>query len=420
MHKGVSWIIENSNGCLKSIDLYNLYDRYCEQFGETYIETFKKYCRVAAKHLIPPSTSQDKEQKFLKNISESEDDLSVEMISYKLQTKEELLDFAKVDRNKWEVDKFIVSRWGNSQIPHYQLKCWLKRKENVSFDDIKDIFKNLTHKKLDKPIKNQQNKIIYKRSYLAEIGLADFHFGLKARIEETGEDKYDLDTSEKLLNECVDYFVSKLKNKNIEQIVVPIIGDFFNCDFKNATTKGTPMDEDTTYKETFQRAQELAISLTYKLKSVAKIKWVICEGNHDQYKSFYFSEFLRAWFRNDLEVEVDNTLLKRKYHKWKNNLFMYTHGDTEKFDMLPLRLAQSRKQDFAECEHYYIGVGHLHHKSNGIVRTSIDNNGIEVNILPSLVSTSKWESNKWYQHIKECICNLYDECGKQESWFYHP
>lgn len=417
MHKGVSWIIENSEGCYTSTDLYSLYNKYCNKFGETYIETFKRYCRLAAKFLVPLAENNEKD--YVKNITESENNLSVEIISYDLQTKEELLEFAKVDKNKWEVDKFIVSRWGSHKIPQYQIKCWLKRKKNISIEEIKEIFDSLEHKNLIKTSENQ-SRTLYKDSYLAEIGLADFHFGLKARLEETGQDKYDLKTAEKLINDCIDYFVYKLKNKNISQIIIPIIGDFFNCDFNNSTTKGTPVDEDTTYKETFQRAQELVISLTYKLKSVAKIKWVICEGNHDQYKSFYFTEFLKAWFRNDPDVEVDNSFLKRKYYKWNNNLFMYTHGDTEKFDMLPLRLVQSRKKDFAECDHCYIGVGHLHHKSNGIVRTSIDNNGIEVNIIPSLVSSSKWESNKWYQHIKECICNLYNKSGKQESWFYHP
>lgn len=424
MHKGIIWIIENSENKKTAIELYTLYNKYREEFGDVSKESFKRYCREAAKSLyeeiIEPVT---KEKTYIKSKIESKENLSLEVLSYDLRTKEELLNFAQIDMDIWEVDKYVISRWGNPKTPQYQLKCWLKRKTHLEKKDYQEIFENI----LKVREKKENPKIVYRYRELkqpertiAEIGLADFHFGLQARKEETGGDSYNLKIAANLLLKCVDYFIQKLEGLGIDEIILPALGDFFNCDFNSATTKGTPQDEDSTFKDTFQKAQELAIEITEKLKEVAPVRWIICEGNHDQYKSFYFTEFLRAWYRGDKRVVVDNSFKKRKFYRWKNNLFMYTHGDTEKIDMLPLRMAQAKKNDFADCDFYYIGVGHLHHKSNGIVRTSIDNNGIEVNILPSLVSSSKWESNKWYQHIKECICNIYSVNGKIESWYYHP
>lgn len=424
MHRGITWIIENSENKKSAIELYTLYKKYTQEFGDVSEDTFKRYCRDAAKCLYGEFTKTTTGEKtFVKSKIESKENLSLEVLSYDLQTKEELLDFAKIDMNIWEVDKYVISRWGNAHYPQYQLKCWLKRKTTLDRKDYKEIFENIV--KIRE--KKEETKVIYRyrepkdaERKIAEIGLADFHFGLKARMEETGQDEYNLEIASNLMIKCVNYFIEKLKGYSIDEIVLPALGDFFNCDFNNSTTKGTPQDEDSTFKDTFQKAQELAIDITERCKEIAPVKWIICEGNHDQNKSFYFTEFLRAWFRNDKRVIVDNTLQKRKFYRWKNNLFMYTHGDTEKFDMLPLRMAQARKKDFAECDFYYIGTGHLHHKSNGIVRTSIDSNGIEVNILPSLVAASKWESNRWYQHVKECVCNIYSINGKQESWYYHP
>ena len=425
MHRGITWIIDNSDNKKTAIELYQLYTNYVEEFGDVSLETFKRYCRDAARCLFGQVEEENGEQEstYIKNKAESQDNLSLEVHSYDLQTKEELLKFANVNMDIWEIERHVISRWGNPQNPQYQLKCWLKRKTHLDVEDYKKIFKNIV-----KTREREENpKVVYRYSgpkspehKIAEIGLADFHFGMQARKEETGQDEYNLRVAENILLQCIEYYIEKLKGHFIDEIIFPVVGDFFNCDFNNSTTKGTPQDEDSTYKDTFQKAQELVIRITERCKEVAPVTWIICEGNHDQYKSFYFSEFLKAWYRNDKRVVVNNSFQKRKFHKWKNNLFMYTHGDTEKFDMLPLRMAQSKKKDFAECDFYYIGIGHLHHKSNGIVRTSIDSNGIEVNILPSLVSASKWESNKWYQHIKECICNLYTTNGKVESWFYHP
>ena len=425
MHRGITWLLEHSDNYKTAIELYSLYPRYTLEFGVVNLETFKRYCRKAAKYLEhtdlaekEDEVEEPREGTFIRNQVESQDNLSLEIVSYQLRTKEELLNFANIDMNIWEVDKYVISRWGNAKSPQYQLKCWLKRKTHLNREDYKEIFaeivknKNIVTPPYTVHKKNENNMV--------EIGLADFHFGMKARKEETGQDSYDLDIARDLMIKCVDYYVSKLKGVPVERIILPVVGDFFNCDFNYSTTKGTLQDEVTTYKETFQKAQEIAINISEKFKEIAPIEWIICEGNHDQHKSFYFTEFLNAWFRNDSNIIVNNSQEKRKYHRWKNNLFMYTHGDTEKFDMLPLRMAQSRKKDFAECDFYYIGVGHLHHKSNGIVRTSIDSNGIEVNILPSLVSSSRWESNKWYQHIKECVCNIYTTNGKEETWFYHP
>ena len=421
MHRGITWIIENSEQYNSSVELYSLYSKYTQEFGDVSIETFKRYCRDAAKLIYNNVDSEEKT--YIKNKSETQNDISLDIVSYDLQTKEQLLEFANIDLDIWDVDKYVISRWGNPEQPQYQLKCWLKRKKHINIEDFSKIIDNLINsKQIQKVCYNdiQVNSKISAENYMAEIGLADFHFGLQARKEETGQDSYNIEIATNLMMESVDYYINRLKGRCVDAILLPVIGDFFNSDFNNSTTKGTPQDEATTYKETFQKAQELAIIITEKFKKIAPTKWIICEGNHDQYKSFYFNEFLRAWFKDDSRVIVDNSLTKRKFHVWKNNLFMYTHGDTEKFDMLPLRMAQSKKKEFAECDFYYIGVGHLHHKSNGIVRTSIDNNGIEVNVLPSLVSSSKWESNKWYQHIKECVCNIYSTNGKEETLFYHP
>lgn len=421
----VEWLIKNGGNFKSSVDLYKLYDSYVAEYGYVAQSTFKRYCREAAQCIfddLANISEKEQESTVLNRKTESKNNIALEMLTYDSQSPEELLKFANIDTNVWEIDKTVTSRWGNSTKPQYQLKCWLKRKRNLNLTDFSDIIDNLINSKniipsrvtSDRPTKRSND------TKLVEIGLADFHFGMKARVEETGKDIYDLATAEDLLVKCCNFFVEKIKDQNVDAILLPVLGDFFNCDYNNATTAGTPQDEDTTYKETFQRAQELAIYITNKFKKIAPVKWIICEGNHDKHKSFYFNEFLRAWFKDDENVTVDNSLIKKKFHMWKNNLFMYTHGDTEKLAELPLSLAQAKKEQFAKCDFYYIGVGHLHHKTNGIIRTSIDSNGMEVNILPSLVSSSKWEANKGYNHIKECVCNLYTKNGKEQTIYYHP
>jgi hypothetical protein len=357
---------------------------------------------------------KEKHFKFLKE--ETENGLNLVSTSYEIRTVEDLLEYSSTDLNDFEIVKKVVNSWGSPENPCYQVKVWLRKKtpEQVNVKQLVKAFEEEVSKyaiDYSKIIKGTLNKKKKKDSCLYEISLQDVHFGQLSWAKETGHDNYDIVIAEKLMLDAVDYFIEQAKFFSIDEILFPVGSDFFNVNSSlNTTVAGTSQDEDCRWQKSFYHGCMLLVKCIDKLLKITnRISVPIVYGNHDHERTYYAGSYLSAWYRNHNKISIDNNPRIRKYIKYHKNLIGLTHGHELKLDRLPLLMATEAKDIWGDTLFREWHIGHLHHKNTKVYNVDIEENGVRVKIIPSLVAVDAWHSLKGYNALRECQSFLWDK-----------
>ena len=217
-----------------------------------------------------------------------------------------------------------------------------------------------------------------------EISLPDIHYG-----KYTGQ---TLDQAEEEYMNTVKDLLSKAEGLNIERILLPIGNDGMNSEgYSRATTKGTPQQDSAEWQETFVGYCNLMVRAINYLAKSAPVDVVIVQGNHDYERMFYAGEYLRAFFKNDDRVDIDNNFDSRKYYKYGVNLIMFTHGDKEKPAEMPLIMATEQPMLFAQTKFREVHCGHKHKEQVNEYR------GVKVRFIPSICGNDSWHKMMGYE-----------------------
>jgi hypothetical protein len=252
-----------------------------------------------------------------------------------------------------------------------------------------------------RPIKKTENML--------EVILADFHYGALAWHEETGHD-YDIKIAATNLKRVVGYLLTRASCMKYEQVLLPIVGDYFNSDhLLNTTTKGTFQDEDTRWEKTFNRGRQLAVELVDMVAELAPVKVVMLRGNHDDQRSYYLGDSLSCWYHNSKRVQIDNLAYPRKYVNWGRVLLGFAHGDKEKKYTFPMLMAEEAKQFWAQTEYREWHIGHIHQKRVEM----FEEGGVPVKSYRALTQKSAWTVDSGYMSQAAAEVNMW---SKSEGW----
>lgn len=379
--------------------VYNMYSDFVNHTNSSCSESsYKKLVnKIRNEQNIPPYIDKQANEKSNEEITDSIYTALIE--STTLKTPEDLIDYLKIDLNKWELSKFIRNTWGSSSNPSFQLKGEFKKIkiENNKFE-ILSIIKDAVEQYKPKKVENK-TKII-KSDNMLEIDIVDHHFGQKSIESETGEES-NIELSRIEYLRAVEYMINSSTVYNPSKIVLIIGSDFFNTDtIQNTTTAGTFQSEDSVWKETFRLGLETCIDAIELCRSICNVEVKIIQGNHDFTRSFYLGCAIKQRYLNDASVVVDNSDAFRKYMRWGSSLICFTHGDKEVKGKLPLIISRECQRDFAECKFIEVHQGHLHSEKEALVLASEDCT-IKTRILSSLAARDDWHSQKGYSHIRE-------------------
>ena len=219
---------------------------------------------------------------------------------------------------------------------------------------------------------------------LYEISLPDIHYGKLS--EESLED------CESLFMSTVKTLVRKAEGLDIERFLLPIGNDGMNSEgMRQSTTRGTPQHDNAGWKETFRGYWKLIVKAVDYLKRTAPVDIVVVSGNHDYERMFYAGDVLSGWYRNDEYVTVNNSHSSRKYYEYGKNMIMFTHGDNEKPNDMPLIMATEQPEMFARTEHREAHCGHFHKEMVNEYR------GIKVRFIPSICPADEWHKRMGYE-----------------------
>jgi predicted phosphodiesterase len=356
---------------------------------------------------------------------QDEDHATAESKSDNVRTLEDLLKVCDVDLDYWEVERHIINKWEvaaktesydntgrkiqkMNHSPLFQVKAWLKKREVKNAEEVVDYFQQALSKIIPKPKPRSHNG---KKMY--EISIPDLHLAKMAWAKETGQ-PWDIKIAPQCFRDAFYHLVDQVDLNEIDTLLVPIGNDFFNSEgLSGETTAGTRQDDDSRWQKSYSVGCNLITSIVDDISDRVNVKIVIVQGNHDHERDYYFGEFLKAWYRFNEAVEIDNSPTTRKYVEFGQNLILFTHGNEEKQTELPLLMA-TEHSSFSKCKYRTAHLGHFHQYQ---VK---ENKGVTVKILPSLCATDAWHSKKGYTGNRRAAMGfLYDYGHGEIANFYY-
>jgi len=233
---------------------------------------------------------------------------------------------------------------------------------------------------------------------LVEISLPDLHIG-----------KFSPDKQKEEAMHCLNTLLSRLPaSAKIDRFLLPIGNDLLNSDSNYTTTKGTPQFDVVEYQESFRKAWQLMVDIVNTLAEIAPVDVVVVPGNHDEARAFYVGEVVSAFFENDPNVTVDNSLHPRKYYRYGATFIGFAHGEKEKPADLTTIMAREDKYNYAYSEYTEWHLGHIH-KEMTLLKVVDDIQSTKIRFLPSICDEDTWHKAMGYNSVRDSHANVYSK-----------
>ena len=187
-------------------------------------------------------------------------------------------------------------------------------------------------------------------------------------------------------------------------VIVAIGGDGLHIDNQQkTTTRGTVQDCDGVATEIAASYVRLCIEYVNMIRQFAPVEVYVVAGNHDYYTSAILREAMRAWFRNEHSVTVDEEVAVRRTFLYGKSLITLMHGDNGSTKDFPAIIAGESAELWGKSEQRFIFTGHLHTE-----RELPTFGNITVYRMPSLAGTDDWHWQKGYKSRKALIGYILD------------
>lgn len=343
---------------------------------------------------------RENSDKGKKTVEQNGSDKSYEYKGEKsIQSLEEAIEFFEIDLSKWEVTRFVCNSWDVvskdfGKRTNYQVKVWLSPIKSDLEELKKELLEAIPQVEL-KLVKTPTNG-----SLMVEPCIFDHHFGKVGLDLEDQVNNWSLQTATQSYHKAINHFVDEVKGNSIQEIVLPIGNDYFNIDTSQyTTTKGTPQLSSMIWQKMYLQGCKTKVIGIQALVQIAPVSVYVVPGNHDWMLSFTLGEYLKAAFKDNPHVTIDNTPEQRKYHAFGNVLSGYTHGDKIKPSNLHHTMSVDVPQLFGRAKFRHLKVGHLHKESEKKVITKTVNDefaGVNIFWCPSLCPTDVWHYQNLY------------------------
>lgn len=235
----------------------------------------------------------------------------------------------------------------------------------------------------------------------------DPHFGMYAWSGETGQD-YDIEIAFERHRTAVEYLCDN--SPDTDQGVLYVMGDTFHADDDKSRTpmSGNILDTDSRYQKVYEVTTRCAIVMIERLRRKhKKLTVVVLIGNHDPRSAIAFAEHLRAYYRDQDDVEIPTAQMYH-YFLFGQTLLGAHHGHGAKPDDLALIMAHDAPQQWAMSTKRYFHVGHFHHASK-INLKAVTNVIVETH--RTLAPNDAWHHMKGYRADSAMQCITYGKAS---------
>lgn len=199
---------------------------------------------------------------------------------------------------------------------------------------------------------------------LAVYPVSDFHVGMLAWGQETGDADYDLSISEALLKNASTRLIASCPP--CEQALIAFAGDFTHYDSYESVTPAhrNLLDADGRYPKMLRVAVRMIRHfIAAALARHQNVHVIFERGNHDPSTAAAITIFLEALYENEPRVTIDTSPMAYHYFEWGSVLIGTHHGDKAKPEKLPGIMAHDRAEAWGRTKHRLWLTGHRHNES---------------------------------------------------------
>lgn len=292
-------------------------------------------------------------------------------------------------------DGTVKAQWVKSDISkHAQLEAVLERVE-ASANSVKPL----------PPVKQPKES---DDDLLTIYPLGDPHIGMYAWAQEAGED-FDCDIARQDLVNAMSYLVSAAPNS--KQCIILNVGDFFHADDPTNTTpqNKNPLDVDGRWPRVLEMGFFVLVDLvTLALKKHEHVSVRSTPGNHDPKSTIPLTLYLRAWFKDEPRVTVEDSTRVHQYDRFGKCLFGFTHGDKmKKVTELGALMAVDCSDWWSGSKFRYWFHGHFHS------RRLVEALGCLVEGFRNLAPNDAWHQGEGYRSGRDmCAITFHKEHGE--------
>lgn len=242
---------------------------------------------------------------------------------------------------------------------------------------------------------------------MLEWPIADLHLGMLSWAQETGAD-YDYKIARSLMTSAASKIFSSFGT--VEEAVIVFLGDNQHADNRqNRTEKsGHILDVDSRYPKTATVIYEIGMTAVDMALQIAKtVRVVVVPGNHDPMSAIHFYMILAAHYRNEPRVIIDTTPRKHKFYRWGSNYFMASHNDTGSKRLASYMMNHVIRNNLTGIERMYVRAGHLHKRGRTVPPGLIEEDGVIVELYPTIAPSDAWSAEQAYSNIRATTANLW-------------
>lgn len=245
------------------------------------------------------------------------------------------------------------------------------------------------------------------KKLLSLYTLTDFHLGMYAWEDETGDNWNEKIAEETLLNA-----INDMCNRapDSETAILNIQGDFLHWDGLLALTPSSRhvLDADTRYGKLVDLALDvLDWAITRLLQKHKKVKVIIAEGNHDEAGSIWLRKHIKKMWKKNTRVQVDDTEFPFYAHQHGSIMLAFHHGHKMKNKDLPALFSSEPRYRtmWGSSSICYIHTGHYHHAEQDISEMG----GAIVERHPTLAARDSYAARHGYVSWRAARVITYDE-----------
>ena len=242
---------------------------------------------------------------------------------------------------------------------------WVKTREGIdpkkTYDDLVKMFAAFEPAAKPRPApagKFEDQLVVYP--------FADPHFGLYVWGREASEN-WDLQKAVSVMLSTFARVVARTPRTNKAILIVG--GDTMHADNNSNKTPvaGNPLQVDGRYPKVLATAAETLAKIVNMLLGTHKsVEVIVLPGNHDEHSAHALALVLRAWFRNEKRVKVDDDPSLYRFREFGKVMIGTTHGHAAKPADMPQIMAAREAAIWGRTEHRYIHTFHVHNQSKAI------------------------------------------------------
>jgi Calcineurin-like phosphoesterase len=245
---------------------------------------------------------------------------------------------------------------------------WIKTREGVdpkkTYDDLVELFSKF--EPCAKPVPVPKGSF---EDQLVVYPFSDPHFGLYVWGREASE-SWDLQKATAVILETFQRVIARTPRTNKALLIIG--GDTMHADNgDNKTAKsGNALQVDGRYPKVLATACETIVhGINLILSAHKKVEVIVLPGNHDEHSAHAISLFLKAWYRKEPRVVVDDDPSLFRFREFGKVMIGTTHGHAAKPEKMPEIMASREAAMWGRTEHRYVHTFHVHHQSKRLTES---------------------------------------------------